>query len=119
MSDIASIGAPQIPLLSSGLDASSKKDTPEKIEQAAKQFESLLISQLMKSMHEDGSKGWLGEEDESSACASEMAEEQFAQALANGGGLGLSRMIIHGLSRSAEAGTQTHGKLGFGSDAKP
>ena len=101
MSDIASMSGPQMPLLSSGLDAPSTKDSPEKIEQAAKQFESLLIAQLMKSMHDAGSKGWLGEEDESSACASEMAEEQFAQALANGGGLGLARMIIQGLSRSS------------------
>jgi|SRR5580704_14062986 flagellar protein FlgJ len=103
MADISSIAAPQVPILSPGLDASSKKDTPEKIEQAAKQFESLLIAQLLKSSHEAGSKGWLGEEDESSECASEMAEEQFAQALANGGGLGLSRMIVQGLTRSSEA----------------
>ena len=107
MSDISSISAPQIPALSPGLDAPSKGDSPEKIEQAAKQFESLLIAQLMKSMHEAGSKGWLGEEDESSDCAMEMAEEQFAQALANGGGLGLSRLIIQGLNKSSEAPEST------------
>ena len=102
MSDL-SLSAPQIPLLSSGLDTPSKHDTPEKIEQAAKQFESLLIAQLMKSMHDPTSKGWLGEDDESSECATEMAEEQFAQALANGGGLGLSRMIVQGLSKASQA----------------
>jgi Rod binding domain-containing protein len=102
MSDLSSISAPQIPMLSQGLAAPLKKDTPEKIETAAKQFEALLIGQLMKSMHESGSKGWLGEQDESSESAMEMAEEQFAQALANGGGLGLARMVVQGLSRSAE-----------------
>ncbi len=117
MADL-SISAPQIPVLSPGLDVPSKKDTPEKIEQAAKQFESLLIAQLMKSMHETGSKGWLGEEDESSECASEMAEEQFAQALANGGGLGLSRMIIQGLTKSSEA-SETRGSVSVAQDAKP
>jgi len=103
MAYLTAIAAPQVPVLSQGLVAPSKKDTPEKIEQAAKQFESLLIAQLMKGMHEAGSKGWLGEQDESSECASEMAEEQFAQALANGGGLGLARMIVQGLSKSSEA----------------
>ena len=107
MADLAALSAPQIPALSPGLDAPSKKDSPEKIEQAAKQFESLLIAQLMKSMHEVGGKGWLGEQDESSECASEMAEEQFAQALTNGGGLGLARMIVQGLSKSAEAADTT------------
>jgi len=118
MADLTSIAAPQIPVLSPGFDAPSTKDSPEKIEQAAKQFESLLIAQLMKSMHEAGSKGWLGEEDESSECASEMAEEQFAQALANGGGLGLSRMIIQGLTRSSEA-SETAGPGSIAQSAKP
>ena len=118
MADLTSIAAPQIPALSPGLDAPSKKDTPEKIEQAAKQFESLLIAQLMKSMHEAGSKGWLGEEDESSECATEMAQEQFAQALANGGGLGLSRMIIQGLNKSSEA-SETPGPVSVAQNTKP
>jgi flagellar protein FlgJ len=118
MADLTSIAAPQIPTLSPGLDAPSKTDTPEKIEQAAKQFESLLIAQLMKSMHEAGSKGWLGEEDESSQCATEMAQEQFAQALANGGGLGLSRMIIQGLTRSSEA-SQTPDAVSVARNTKP
>jgi flagellar protein FlgJ len=103
MSDVSSMSAPQMPALSPGLQAPSKHDTPEKIETAAKQFEALLIGQLMKSMHDPDSKGWLGDEDESSQSAMEMAEEQFAQALANGGGLGLARMVVQGLSRSAEA----------------
>jgi len=118
MSDIGSISAPQIPALSQGLDAPSKHDTPEKIEKAAKQFESLLIAQLMKSMHEAGSKGWLGEGDESSECATEMAEEQFAQALASGGGLGLSRMIIQSLTRSTDA-PQAPGPVSVAPAIKP
>lgn len=103
MSDLTSISGPQISGLSPGADASSKKDTPEKIQTAAKQFEALLIGQLMKSMHDPDSKGWLGDEDESSQSAMEMAEEQFAQAMANGGGLGLARMVVQGLNRSVEA----------------
>jgi len=72
-----------------------------KIEHASKQFESLLIGQILKSMHEAGSSGWLGGgEDQSGESAMELAEEQFAQALASRGGLGLSRLIINGLTQS-------------------
>ena len=76
-----------------------------KIEKAAKQFESLLIGQIMKSMHEAGSSGWLGGgEDQAGEAAMELAEDQFAQALASRGGLGLARLIMQGLSaRSGEA----------------
>ena len=110
-----------MPALAPGFDAPAKGDTPEKIEAAAKQFESLLIAQLMKSMHETGSKGWLGEEDESSECATEMAEVHFAQALATGGGLGLSRMIIQGLSRTPEGqqAAQTPGSVKVAPIVKP
>lgn len=74
--------------------------SPEKIEHAAKQFESLLIGQILKSMHEAGSSGWMGAgEDQSGESAMELAEEQFAQALASRGGFGLSRLIIQGLTK--------------------
>jgi CheY-like chemotaxis protein len=75
-----------------------------KIEKAAKQFESLLIGQIMKSMHEAGSSGWMGGgDDQAGEAAMEMAEDQFAQALASRGGLGLARLIMQGLTaRSAE-----------------
>ena len=74
------------------------KDDPAKIRDAACQFESLLMAQLMKSMHESD-KGWLGdsEDDQAGSTATEMAEEQFAQALARQGGLGLAHMVVSGL----------------------
>ena len=67
------------------------KDDPAKIRDAAKQFEALLIGQMMKSMH-DSEGGWLGTgEDESSSSAMEYGQEIFAQAMASSGGLGLAR----------------------------
>jgi peptidoglycan hydrolase FlgJ len=72
---------------------------PERIEDAARQFEALLISQLLKSMREAGS-GWLGTGDDStSSSAMELAEEQFAQSLAAQGGLGLARLVAGGLRK--------------------
>ena len=80
--------------------AAESRTSPEKIEHAAKQFESLLIGQILKSMHEAGSSGWMGGgDDPSGESALELAEEQFAQALASRGGLGLSRLIIQGLTK--------------------
>ncbi len=64
---------------------------------AAKQFEALLIGQMLKSMRESGS-GWLGSgEDQAAESAMGMAEEHFAQALSSSGGFGLASTIQHGL----------------------
>ena len=83
--------------------AERPQSSPAKIEWAARQFESLLISQLLKSMHEPDSSGWLGAgEDQSADSAMELAEEQFAQALASGGGLGLAKLIMQGLSNQSD-----------------
>ena len=80
------------------------RTSPDKIEQAAKQFESLLIGQILKSMHEAGSSGWMGGgEDQSGESAMELAEEQFAQALSSRGGLGLSRLIVQGLKTQSKS----------------
>ena len=58
------------------------KDSPERIADAARQFESLLISQILKSAHEDEEGGWLGTgEDKTAQSATGLADEYFARAL--------------------------------------
>lgn len=42
-----------------------KTDSPEKIKDAAQQFEGLLLSQILSTVHEDG--GWLGSGSDSSS----------------------------------------------------
>jgi|SRR5579862_5420202 len=60
---------------------------------AAKDFEALLIGQMLRSVREGGS-GWLGTgESEGSDAALSLGEEQLAKAMAAGGGLGLSKVI--------------------------
>jgi flagellar protein FlgJ len=82
----------------------SAKQTPEKMFDAAQQFEALLISQLLKSMREAGSGSWLGTgEDSSAASAMEMAEEQFARTIAAQGGLGLARMVSQGMEQAGSS----------------
>lgn len=83
--------------------AGSRND-PARVRDAACQFESLLIGQLMKSVRES-STGWLSDgEDQAGATATDMAEEQFARALARQGGLGLARLVVSGLQSSGKSG---------------
>jgi len=80
--------------LSPGLPESVKNG---KAAGAAKQFETLLIGQMLKTMREGGS-GWLGTgEDQAGEAAIGMAEGHFAAALSAGGGFGLSQMVERGL----------------------
>ena len=74
----------------------AKADTPEKVRDAAQQFEALLIGQILRSARQSGS-GWLGGEDSSAKCATDYAAQQFAAVLAQKGGLGLPDMIAKGL----------------------
>jgi len=76
-------------------------DDPEKVKGAAKQFEALLIGQMMKSMH-DSEGGWLGTgDDDSSSSAMEYGQEIFAQSMAQSGGLGLANMVAAGLQKQS------------------
>ena len=74
------------------------KDDPAKVRDAARQFEALLIGQMLKSM-QDSEGGWLGTgADESASSAMEYGQEMFAQALSANGGLGLANLVVAGLS---------------------
>lgn len=76
------------------------RDETARLRDAACQFESLLIAQMLKTMRESGS-GWLGTsetDDQAGATATELAEEQFAQAMARQGGLGLARLVVAGVA---------------------
>jgi Rod binding domain-containing protein len=91
-------------------------DSPAKVQDAARQFEALLLSQMLKSARQAGAGGWLGTGDDPSASsAMEIAEEQFAQALSSGGGLGLAKLIVSGLEaprRPAAPASSTAGSSG-------
>ena len=81
---------------------------PTKIEDAARQFESILIAQMLRSGRESASG--IGEEDESDSGGStmlEVAEQQFAQMLSRQGGIGLTQMVVAGLKRAENNIRQT------------
>lgn len=74
---------------------------PTKIEDAARQFESILLAQMLKSGRESASD--IGGEDEDSETSTmlEVAEQQFAQMLARQGGIGLGALVKTGLERGS------------------
>jgi flagellar protein FlgJ len=82
----------------------AEKNGPSRknIHEAAQQFESLMIGELLKSVRAASSDGWLGSgDDDSSDSAVSMAETQFASAMARSGGIGLAAMIERSVAREA------------------
>lgn len=81
--------------------ASHPADTPEKIAGVAKQFEALMIGQILKTARESSGGGWLDTEDDADdqtgSLVMEMAEQGFAQAMAVRGGLGIAKMVTANL----------------------
>jgi Rod binding domain-containing protein len=68
--------------------------TPAKVEGAAKQFEALMIAQMLRTGREDT-------EDENSSASTmlDVADQQFSQVLANNGGLGLAKLVVKGINQ--------------------
>jgi Rod binding domain-containing protein len=70
---------------------------PKDAADAARQFEALLLAQMLRGVHES-SQGLLDEErDATTDTLWDVAAQQFAQLLAERGGLGLARLIEKGL----------------------
>ena len=71
-----------------------------KIGHAAKEFEALLIAQMLRSARESSADSE-GDGAETNSSLKELGEQQFAQSLANSGGLGVAKIVVAGLSRNA------------------
>ncbi len=71
---------------------------PRKIKDAARQFEGVLIAQLLRSAREPAC------EDEAGATMLEIGQEHLAQAIAAQGGLGLANLIVQGLTSPQSRG---------------
>ena len=79
-----------------------RKDDPVRVKDAARQFEALLIGQMLKGMRESEG-GWMGTgDDQSMSSAMEYAQEMFAQSLSAGGGLGLAKVVAAGFNTATE-----------------
>jgi flagellar protein FlgJ len=79
-----------------------QKDDPAKIQEAATQFEALLINQMLQSARASGGAGTSDDEDTSDTSSLvELSQQQFSQALASSGGLGIAKMVVAGLKSHA------------------
>lgn len=70
----------------------------EDLATAAQQFEALMMQQMLQSSH-DPDESWFGtgdsdDDDQANMQAMEIAQQQFASALAAQGGLGLAKMVV-------------------------
>jgi flagellar protein FlgJ len=72
-----------------------------RLRDAANQFEAMMITEMLKSAHSSGSEGWMGSNDDENSTLTEMSEQQFAQALAAQGGLGIAKMVTANLNPDA------------------
>ena len=98
MSSVSQTGMSGIVALTAGAGPLAKTSDPGKIQKGAQQFEALLIGQILHSAH-TGDSGWLGTDDSSDSCATDFAEEQLADTIAQQGGLGLSKLIMQDLAK--------------------
>jgi peptidoglycan hydrolase FlgJ len=79
----------------------SGADGPEDLKRVASEFEALLVGQLLKSVRESSSGGWMGGEGENGTLMVEVAEQQLARQIALQGGMGLADLIVEGLSKES------------------
>jgi flagellar protein FlgJ len=77
--------------------ATPNQPKPKNAAEAAKQFEALLIGQMLRTARESGADGDL-DQDSTSETMFDLAGQQFAQMLANHGGFGLAKLIAKGLA---------------------
>ncbi len=83
------------------MDAAAPPQT--KVEGAAKQFEALMIAQMLRTARENTEDG-----DSSSSTMLDLADQQFSQVLANNGGMGLAKLVVKGLNQSQANAAHQH-----------
>lgn len=70
---------------------------PKKASDAAKQFEGFMLGQMLKSARETTSED---DDDSEGETMLDVADQQFAQVMANNGGIGLAQIAMKGLGKS-------------------
>jgi Rod binding domain-containing protein len=86
------------------LTQATDRNDPKKIHDAATQFESLMIEEMLKTVRastDDDALSGDDDGDSSGGLALDMAQGFFAQAIAAKGGLGLADTIAHGVETEA------------------
>jgi len=90
---------------SAALAATPPEPKPRNATEAAKQFEAVLIAQMMRSAHESGGGGLGPDQDSTSETMWDVAAQQFAKVLANNGGMGLAKLVAKGIQAPGSDGS--------------
>ena len=94
----------------SGLRRVSKDGSPAATKEAARQFEALLLQQVLKSMRDATPKGGMFDSDESRMYQSLLDQQLAMQLATRSGGIGLARVIERQLGGNRDAAvTPTEG----------
>jgi len=104
-----------------GLDAlkrGAKAEDPQAIRQAARQFESLLTSMLLKSMREAKLADSMGDS-EQTQFYQDMFDQQLALQLSQGKGIGLADMLVQQLTKSGAKAATAPGAHATGTASAP
>lgn len=100
------------------LKTSAAASNPAALREAARQFESMFTSMVLKSMREANLGPGLGDSDATNTYQ-EMYDQQLAVQMSQGKGLGLADMLVQQLTRSGLKGTTPGTAAEPGSAAAP
>lgn len=93
---------PILPRVGSLTPQAPQRADAKQLKEAGEEFESLLVTHLLKTAREAG--GWLGTgSDRSMDSMMGFAEEQLSKLLVSQGGLGLTRAVAEGLKQTEES----------------
>lgn len=82
-------------------------ESDAKVREAAKDFEALLIAQLLQSFRSEADDGcFSGSGGSSCSTMLEFAEQHLAQVMSRQGGLGLHDIIMQGLQRRGDSAAE-------------
>lgn len=94
------------------LAPNSTPPTPERIRQAAGEFEALMIEQMLKAARDNTSTSLDGENSpDANETMLDLANQQLAQLISKAGGLGLTRLIERGLQNQKSPEPRTASSL--------
>jgi flagellar protein FlgJ len=103
------MAAPISSLSASSTMTSPAAGKPKDAADAAKQFEAMLIAQMLHSAREEAGDDALSGGDSAGSTMLDMADQQFSKLLADRGGLGLASVI----AKSLKAGPAVAPPSGF------
>lgn len=74
-----------------------------RLQKVSRDFESIFLAYMLKTMRQSVQKGGLMGESQSEEIFSEMRDEELSKGMANAGGIGLSKLLVEQLQQSLKS----------------